>query len=227
LNNPQRLVLPPEVDPAIEVWEITLELAQPIPVRAWADLDQGEQQLALALRRPADRVRRVATRSALRRLLAARLGCAAGQLRFRAGPHGKPQLDHACRLPFNVSHSGTHALIALGPIGHGAELGVDIEQIGRQPPEAGVLDRVLSEAERAWVAEEPAAFYRIWTAKEALLKAHGTGMRLAPDLLCLARDAADALHLCGAPAEIAGRPNHVQTLAAPSGYAAALAWIEC
>jgi len=216
----RRLALPAGVDPGIEVWLLDLDPAQPIDVAAWSDLDEDERARALALRRAGDRLRYGATRSALRRLLARRLGRGAAELRFAAGPHGKPALVGAPEVAFNVSHSGAHALIALG--GAGA-LGVDIEATGAGLPERGVLERVLTSAERAWVGTEPDAFYTLWTAKEALLKAHGTGIRIAPDRLGLERDAQGALCLLHAPAEIAAAAPAIWKLSAPPGYAAALA----
>lgn len=217
-----RLPLPASIDPAVEVWRLDLDPTRPVDAAAWGDLDEAERARALALRMPADRLRYVATRSALRRLLGQRLDCPGAGLRFEAGVHGKPLLAGRADVAFSVSHAGAHALIALGGT---AALGVDIEEAVPDAPEAGVLARVLSGSEHAWVQADPAAFYAIWTAKEALLKAHGTGVLLAPQRLCVAPGAHDALHLVEAPPEIAAATPRIWRLHAPPGYAAALALI--
>ncbi|WP_327000853.1 4'-phosphopantetheinyl transferase superfamily protein [Dactylosporangium sp. NBC_01737] len=59
------------------------------------------------------------------------------------------------------------------------DVGVDLEPAGRRP---SALAWSCSPAERAWLAgrppgERPAAFTRLWTRKEACVKARGTGIR--------------------------------------------------
>ena len=58
-------------------------------------------------------------------------------------------------------------------------LGVDIEETDRKIDAPGIATRWFTEPERtAWEAEgkTPAAFFRIWTRKEAVVKAHGGGL---------------------------------------------------
>jgi len=132
-----------------------------------------------------DRPRRqfVITRAALRLLLAARLDCPPHVLGFATGPHGKPFLvsDGAAPLCFNVSHSGARALVAIGP----AELGVDIEDLARDGDLELVAKRVFTAAEQAALkaragAGRAALFFRLWTVKEALIKARGSGFAYPP-----------------------------------------------
>lgn len=219
----RRLAPPPDLPPDIEIWQLELDLGQPPAPEAWLDLDAGEQARARALRQPADCVRLVATHSALRRLLGQRLGRAAAALRFEAGRHGKPHLVGAPDLPFNLSHSGALALISLGSSG---SLGVDIERIRPEALEPGVLDRVLTTEERVWVGADPATFFLVWTAKEALLKALGTGMSLAPHRICLRAGPQGSPRIASLPSEYATAGSRLWQLEAPPGYAAALAWIE-
>ncbi len=137
--------------------------------RAWLDADE---------RKRADRRRRqfARCRAALRFALCERGGFANRELRFEYGEHGKPRAVVPGRRPpsFNVSHSGDHGLIAFAPSGR---VGVDLEV--RRPGRDfdGVGRRVFGARERA-AGEE--AFYRLWTMKEALIKAVGAGFTLQP-----------------------------------------------
>ena len=57
-------------------------------------------------------------------------------------------------------------------------VGADIEPAAADPPADTRL--ILTPAERHWLAgqREPAAFYRLWTGKESVVKAIGTGLQL-------------------------------------------------
>ena len=87
---------------------------------------------------------------------------------------GKPKLDGETGIEFNCSHSGGWSICAIGQ----SPVGIDIEEIGDSPDYSPA--GLFHEEERRWiddlpVEERPAAFYRIWTAKESYLKALGTG----------------------------------------------------
>src|SRR5688500_8796478 len=116
----QRLPLPETIPPGVEVWRLRLNLQMPIQAQDLSLLSREEHLRALRFRRHEDRVRAVATRAALRRLLAMRMRRSPESLCFAVNPHGKPRLDGETGLEFNVSHAGCYALIALSslwPIG--------------------------------------------------------------------------------------------------------------
>ncbi len=152
--------------------------------QAVALLDAAER--ARRRRLLAERARRefALCRAALRVVLAERLACTNRQLSFGYLEHGKPFArvgDRRAVHGFNVSHSGRHGLIAID--GHG-RIGVDVEE--RRPREdlegIGRLvftpaeQRLLERAER----DRSREFYRLWSLKEALMKAVGAGFSLAP-----------------------------------------------
>lgn len=89
------------------------------------------------------------------------------------GPNGKPLLAAPYEaLHVNTSHSHNYFLIALGPM----PLGVDIERIDPSVEALAIARRFFTadEAETLHRAADPlAAFYRLWTSKEALIKAQG------------------------------------------------------
>lgn len=95
------------------------------------------------------------------------------------GEHGKPYIEG---LHFNLSHSGTVAVLAVAA----GEVGVDIEKIA--PVNEKLVRRVCTERELARLKGRDDAFFRIWTAKESAGKFLGTGIAFPKafevDLLC-------------------------------------------
>lgn len=165
-------------------------------------------------------------RAPLRALLGRYLGLPGERVELIAGAHGRPSLGpaHDRSLAFNWSHSGTRALVA---VARGVAPGIDLEQPRERPKALALARRFFTPAEAlALAALSPAvrsaAFLRVWTAKEAVLKAHGGGISFglhrlevstpagAPTLQWLEGDEASAWQL--------------HALDAGSGYLAALAW---
>jgi 4'-phosphopantetheinyl transferase len=114
----------------------------------------------------------------VRALLGAYVGIAAEQLRFARGAHGKPELADAA-LQFNLSHTGDALLLG---VSRATALGVDLEARNRRTRAVGELAQRWFTADEAAVlgvqpeAAQQAAFLRLWTCKEAVLKCSGTGI---------------------------------------------------
>ena len=140
-------------------------------------------------------------RAALRITLAEHAGCDAEDLSFGHLDHGKPFAIIGGRrsgIGFNVSHSGGHGLIAIG--GHG-DLGVDVESRSLHRDFTGLASRVYGPRERQRLAQVSGAarihlFYRLWTMKEALLKATGTGLSLGPSRFEIPESMLDGARAC-------------------------------
>lgn len=120
----------------------------------------------------------------LRRWLGERLGVAPAALCFgQAGQSGKPVLL-PCAGHFSFSHAGPAWAAALRPASSGP-VGIDIECLDAfTAADPGFARLVLSPAERlAWRTLDAAcaarALARVWTRKEAVLKAIGCGLRRA------------------------------------------------
>lgn len=124
-------------------------------------------------------------RAALRISLSQRLGCAGRALSFDCLEHGKPfaRVDgRRVETAFNVSHSGRHGLIAIAE--HGC-LGVDVEERVAQRDLEGIGSMVYGPSERRLLGiaaggDRVRLFHRLWSMKEALIKALGTGFSLSP-----------------------------------------------
>jgi len=116
-------------------------------------------------------------RAGLRYLLGRYLDETPQSLIVKTGPNGKPFVENPFQLSFNISHSGSIAVIAVTD----RDVGIDVEQLERQVDTAAVLRRFFSPAEQASYAQyrqvDPRrTFFRGWTRKEAVLKATGEGI---------------------------------------------------
>ena len=124
-------------------------------------------------------------RAALRVNLCERVGCSNEDLSFGYLEHGKP-FAIVDGIPsdasFNVSHSGLHGLIGFA---RQDGLGVDVEVRAPLRDFDGIGDRVYGPRERSALSAATGSakadlFYRLWSLKEALIKALGTGFSLNP-----------------------------------------------
>jgi phosphopantetheinyl transferase len=123
-------------------------------------------------------VRYVVTRALVRSVLSERLRRAPGDLVLSRTTTGKPVLDDT--VHFNLSHSGDLVLLAVS----GARpVGVDVERRREVPKVAALEARWLNASERQDFNRlrdlgigDADAFLRVWSIKEARLKALGVGI---------------------------------------------------
>jgi phosphopantetheinyl transferase len=108
----------------------------------------------------------------VRRFLSSLLGDV--EVEVRVDAKGKPSCPHPDAPWFNLSHAGGWVALVLdrkGPVG------IDIEDTQRRLAMDAVTRRYFSAAEQEVVRVEGAdGFFRMWTRKEARLKASGTGL---------------------------------------------------
>ncbi len=128
------------------------------------------------------RVRTLGTsRSALLSLAAGLLlygafGEGARNAKYERVGYGKPLLTG--NMPFNISHAGDYAVLALSK----QSVGVDLERI-RPIDWDKIADRFFHPEERSHLQKAQnalAEFFRIWTLKESYLKAEGIGFSVSP-----------------------------------------------
>jgi len=98
------------------------------------------------------------------------------------GEHGKPHFapPHDT-LGFNWSHSGDVALLAVGRGPAGFSVGVDVEAVRPRARALELAQRFFAPGETACLralgeSARLQGFLTLWTAKEAVLKAHGGGL---------------------------------------------------
>jgi 4'-phosphopantetheinyl transferase len=137
-------------------------------------LTETERARADAFRMAGDREAYVAAHVLVRLCAAEALGATAGELTIVqrcdscGGPHGRPSVVEAPDLSVSWSHTagGVAAVAGAGPVGVDIEglHGRDFELLRRKTLTAGELR--WAEAQR----DPDAAFLRLWTRKEALIK---------------------------------------------------------
>lgn len=151
-------------------------------------LAPDEQERARRFSFDRDRNRFVAARSTLRTLLGRYLSCVPEQIQFNYGVRGKPAIavPTSHRLHFNLSHSGSWAVLAIAT----ESVGVDLEQGNPRVEAVALANRFFSTEDRSWLLAHPPedrqrAFFRLWVAREAVLKADGTGLNFPLDRLAV------------------------------------------
>ncbi len=176
-------------------------------------LDVHERARLGRFRRDVDAARYLAAHALTRIVLGRRLDRAPAALVFdrtcRCGaPHGKPTLAGG-GPGFSFSHAG--AVVGVAVL-DGGSVGLDVEPVRALPD----LD---SMARHVGAPAEPAAFFRAWTRKEALLKATGDGLASPMAAIVLDDGGVAAWTGDGAP----DGPVWLRDLVAPDGSPAAVA----
>lgn len=162
----------------VDVVVVDLDAAvDPVSARC---LSADERARATRYRFDTDRDRFAAGRIALRQLLGDRIGVDPGAVEFVYGSEGKPGVAHG--IEFNVANSAGIAIVALSSV----ELGCDLELLRPGFADDEIAERYFApaETERLRVLPLPAqelAFFRCWTRKESVLKAHGGGLQVPLD----------------------------------------------
>lgn len=93
---------------------------------------------------------------------------------------GKPYLAHFKKVAFNHSHSQQHYALAISQ--QMQDIGVDIEDLDRKVRFEALAQHAFHPQEyQTWQAldNDPEYWFKVWTTKEAVLKASGLGIRLS------------------------------------------------
>ncbi len=207
------------------IWLVRMpELVAALDDRARATLSAAERDRGLAIADDAARETYFAIRAFVRHALGALLARPPGEVAFVFGPQGKPELSGApVDLRFNLSHAGDLAALA---VTEGASIGVDLERVREVQRFQRIADRFFSESEKqALGALEGEArallFMRLWTAREAIVKATGEGVWAAFERIQLGVGS-----IGGGKASLRAMvPSGVRLgeVAAPDGYVGAVA----
>lgn len=163
----------------IAVWSWSLEENPP----SSETLSQDEKVRSRSFVASHHRRRFVAARARLRSLLGKHLDLAPEDVVFVQNEFGKPSVAQAPSMNFSLSHSGDQALLAISDT---LEVGADLEQV-RTLEHLDLARRYFHRAEIAAIESQPnrseqlESFFRIWTLKEAVVKALGKGLSMPLD----------------------------------------------
>lgn len=167
----------PELLPGVVyIWEGRLDVPDRVAAAARALLSARERKRADRFVYDRHRRRYTVAQAHLRRVLGQLTGMPPETVRFHYEDKGKPFLPGG--PSFNQSHSEDRLMIAVAGSGR---LGVDIEERRTVRLMLGIADKNFARDEAARLHAAPAderrrLFFRIWTRKEAFLKALGVGL---------------------------------------------------
>jgi 4'-phosphopantetheinyl transferase len=193
----------------IHLWRARLDVSPEALKPLEGLLHEDERARAGRLMFPRHRIRFIAARGILRRVLGIHTGCEPASVEFAYGEHGKPAIAKPARtgVEFNISHSGDLALYA---VALDFAVGVDVELIKPDGSWLEIAGRYFAPGEYARLVELPREemqreFFGMWAEKEARLKALGVGLHFPME-------------------DIKGPPVTAVRFVPATGYAAALAY---
>lgn len=164
----------------VHVSWITVGEQAPAAPRLFELLSAEERERARAFHFEPDRVRFIVAHAHLRRVLGRYLGVPPERVPLARDPAGKPLLcgSAAGELGISLSGSRTRAAVAVAAT---TAVGVDVEDHRPVPDALAIAERYLAPCEaevlrRADPAKLDATFLRLWTCKEAFVKAIGLGV---------------------------------------------------
>lgn len=117
----------------------------------------------------------IVCRALLKLILARHTGLKLSEIKIEKDKNKKPYLPSQGSLHFNLSHAKDYAIIAIG----NSAIGVDLEYLNRDFDFAEILHNSFSGREKQLILaanNKTEAFFKLWTRKEAVVKATGKGI---------------------------------------------------
>lgn len=169
---------------AIHLWQMKLDIDDHMLCRFRTFLSADERDRAEKFRFEIDRKHFIARKGLQRVILARYIGIEPKELQFRYTAEGKPFLECPLKqlsIQFSASSSDSLGLLAVTFNRH---IGLDVENRGRTIEYEEIASSFFSSLEAEQIKlfqenEQADAFLACWTAKEAYLKAVGTGLSLS------------------------------------------------
>lgn len=163
----------------VHVWQCFLDELEDVGA-AERLLSREERDRSARFHFEIDRRRFIHRRAIVRILLGGYLPENPARVEIDIGAHGKPGLKNGA-IEFNLSHSHGLALFAFARVA----VGIDVECIRDDFEFASLLPLIATPREQnvfAGLSSEQAGcqFFRLWTQKEAILKATGLGLSRSP-----------------------------------------------
>lgn len=166
----------------VHIWHQSLLVLPPHIRMLSSFLSQDEQQRASRFRHELSRQQYIVGRGSLRCILSQYSNFKPKQVQFGYSQLGKPFLitdSMPSGIQFNLSHSDQKMLVAVSA---GSRVGIDLEYVHKTLEITTLSKRYFSTHEQHLLLASPQnqkinLFLQLWTCKEALLKASGSGLR--------------------------------------------------
>lgn len=163
----------------IHVWEFNIEVYEKLSAHYFEYLSEEETKRVERFRKINDKKQYVIGHIFLRILLSKYLEIPIHQISLFRDLHGKIKLEgNGGNISFNLSHSDEMVVLAFSKY---KDLGVDIERIHNIQDFLQIAQLYFRKEEYDYIskidAESPLSkFYKVWTIKEAFVKATGEGL---------------------------------------------------
>ncbi|MDD1724018.1 MAG: 4'-phosphopantetheinyl transferase superfamily protein [Methanospirillum sp.] len=179
LSDPEQIhAVMPGSDP-VAIYEIDMSVLLSLSSSYASLLPESERAKAAGKFHEEDRLFTLCSYGIRRVLLSRYTGISPEEISFGEDPYGKPFIRNrnSYLISFNVSHSKDRFLMG---ICRNRDIGVDIQQIDPGIPVMKIARRFFQPVDYGYLASLPgdeliSEFYRIWTMKEACIKAVGKG----------------------------------------------------
>ena len=171
----------PLTDSDIHIWCASLNVSQEELLHHVSVLSLDEKARAERFYFEKDRDHFIVARGLLRTLISHYLKIEPAQIEFIYEDYGKPVLKSELQektFEFNLSHSKG---VALYIFSWNRKVGIDVEHIHSMPDMDDFAERFFSPRESVFInslsgQQKEIAFFKLWTCKEAFLKANGNGL---------------------------------------------------
>ncbi len=161
----------------VHVWQATLKSLNVLPGDISDFLSPFELERANKLKFPHDQEQFVLRHYLLRIILSKYCECHPNEIRFRYDSYEKPYIDLPVFNEINFNMSSSADLIIIG-LCRKTDIGIDVEKVHHIQDMEQIVRENFSHKELKYFNSEPdktAAFFKIWTRKEAFIKAVGKG----------------------------------------------------
>ena len=171
-------------DNRVDIWCTRLsEFQDPEFIHTYGDLLTSEEKVRFSrFMFEKDRHQYLLTRALERDVLSRYVGVEARALVFTRNGFGKPMLmePDPCSISYSLSHTTDLSVCA---VSSGQAIGVDVESLQRASNHETIAKRFFTESESTFLeslegGEQSTEFLRLWTLKEAFIKAVGLGLAL-------------------------------------------------
>ncbi|MBT8394857.1 MAG: 4'-phosphopantetheinyl transferase superfamily protein, partial [Bacteroidia bacterium] len=171
----------PNLDGEIHLFSSLLDQPGEIISHFWATLSKEEKDRISKYKFKLLRDRQTVSNGLLKSFIANYLNIETGKINFVQNEYGKPLLKpelNEIGLHFNISHSEHLGMFAFTI---GKQLGIDIESVQEITNLNQIVDLCFSDFEKEWYYNSDPGlkkelFYKVWTGKEAYIKAIGKGL---------------------------------------------------
>ena len=193
IKNSDRIINTLQLNNSIHIWTCVLNHLERTVNNYYSLLSSDEKIRAEKFKIREIRNRWIITRGLLRVLLSHYQECEPQQIEFNYNEFGKPfvSADEAGNsISFNLSDSDDLVVYVFAKTG---SVGIDVEKVTEINNLSEVIDLCFHKDEKKWFNDLPLdkrnnIFYKIWTTKEAYIKAIGKGLSFSPDKINLLMD---------------------------------------